>query len=42
MAVGPTSPALASLKEDADWEMVIPHKARQVPLARYLLQSPLT
>ncbi|XP_029139171.1 protein FAM234A [Protobothrops mucrosquamatus] len=33
MAVGPASPALASLKEDADWEMAIHHKARQVPLA---------
>lgn len=42
MAVGPASPALASLKEDADWEMAIHHKARQVPLARYLLESPLT
>ncbi|XP_070811512.1 protein FAM234A [Pituophis catenifer annectens] len=33
MAVGPASPALATLKEDANWEMAILHKARQVPLA---------
>lgn len=42
MAVGPASPALATLKEDANWEMVISHKARQVPLARYLLESLLS
>uniref|UniRef100_A0A8C5SAD2 Family with sequence similarity 234 member A n=1 Tax=Laticauda laticaudata TaxID=8630 RepID=A0A8C5SAD2_LATLA len=33
MALGPASAALASLKEDAEWEMVMRHKARQVPLA---------
>uniref|UniRef100_A0A8C6XCS5 Family with sequence similarity 234 member A n=1 Tax=Naja naja TaxID=35670 RepID=A0A8C6XCS5_NAJNA len=33
MAAGPASAALASLKEDADWEMAMRHKARQVPLA---------
>ncbi|XP_070617701.1 protein FAM234A isoform X2 [Erythrolamprus reginae] len=32
-AAGPASPALAILKEDADWEMAIQHRARQVPLA---------